>query len=1023
MKNKIMLSLSILLLSVNIYSQIAVQSFENSGDTWQPLTFSTPPCTVGNDVWNAVSSLPGISPNDGSQFWGIRDLNGSCGGNGFETITFPNVSVITASDVNFYFDYYAIGFDNNEDLKYELFFDNISQGEVIVVNGVSGNSDNTNGWRTETVSIPNSVNNVSVILSAKCNNGNERAGFDNIRLAESIANDNCVSAINLTVGSDITQNVVTGTNVGATSSGQLPNPSCANYLGNDVWYTTIVPANGILTIETLDAGSSIDTSIEVYTGNCGSLTQIACHDDKNWPTDPYSKIDLTGLANTTIYIRVWAFNNSSSGDFNIVAYSTPSPANNDCPNAENLVVGNNNTQNVVTGTNVDATNSGQLPQPNCANYQGNDVWFTALIPASGIITVETQNAGSNIDTGLAIYTGSCGSLTQVSCDDDSGIGLYSTINLSGLPNTTIYIRVWTYGNTSSGDFNIVAYSAECPSTTTWNGSSWSNGIPNANTSVIINGNYDTNTHGNFESCNLTVNSGRTVNIRPNNHVIVNNDLTITGTMQVRNLGSLLMKDDNAQVSVNGTFRVHKTTTTLNDNNDYTYWSSPVENLNISTVFASPIYHQGRLYYWDQSIANADGLGGSEALGEWIPAAGIPMEAGRGYISQGPTTGTYPQNAQVNFTGKPNNGEINLSGNAAVYNPGNPNNDLNLVGNPYPSAIDADEFINQNNTSISGTVWFWTHNTVNNQNTSGEQYSANDYASYNLTGGVGTGTNAASGGVTPNKYIASGQGFMVQTLPTVSTIKFNNSMRIEDNNNQFFRGTDTKNSSNSEKDRIWLNVESNNGGASSQTLVGFFENATDGIDNGYDGRKITDGWVNLYSKIDSLKYAIQGLSTFSSDKKVALGFQTYISDNSMLYSISVEKIEGQLKNSDVFLVDNLLNIIHDLKQGNYNFTVTEAGNYPNRFTLQFRQTTLNTEDIKTSNNFLVINRENSINIKANNNINVVKIYDITGRLLIDKNANKNEVNINTQSLIKGSVLIVNTFFEDNSSLSKKIILTK
>ncbi|MDY7394934.1 hypothetical protein UMM65_06755 [Aureibaculum sp. 2210JD6-5] len=571
--------------------------------------------------------------------------------------------------------------------------------------------------------------------------------------------------------------------------------------------------------------------------------------------------------------------------------------------------------------------------------------------------------------------------------------------------------------------NIEILSLPCSYTTTWNGSSWSNGVPNANTSAIINGNYNTNTNGSFESCNLTVNSGRTVNIRPNTHITVNNNLTVNGTVQVRNRGSLLMTDDDAQISVNGTFRVHKTTTTLNDNNDYTYWSSPVENINISSVFASPNYNQGRLYYWDQSAVNAIPYGGSEALGEWIPAAGLTMQAGKGYISQGPTTGTYPLNARVRFTGKPNNGEIELTGNSAVYNPGNPNDDLNLVGNPYPSAIDADEFISQNSTDISGTLWFWTHTTPNNGSTSGEQYTNDDYAAYNLTGGTSSAPSAGANGVTPNQFIASGQGFMVETLPTVSSIKFNNSMRVENNNNQFFRGIDTKKSAPLEKDRIWLNVESNNGGAFSQILVGFFENATDGVDQGYDGKKISEGWINLYSAIDSLKYAIQGLSSFSSDKKVALGFQTYIDDPSILYSISIDKFEGQLKNSDIFLVDNVLNITHDLKQGNYNFTVAEAGNYPNRFTLQFTQATLTTEDIKTNNQFSVINNENAVNIKANNTIDFVKIYDITGRLLIEKNVNNSDVNINTQSLIKGSVLIVNTFFEDNSSLSKKIILTK
>ncbi len=108
MKYKIILTLSILLLSVNIHGQIAKQSFENSGDTWLSLTFSTPPCSIGNDVWNSVNNLPGISPNDGSQFWGIRDLNGSCGGNGFETIVFPDVDISTFTDVAFSFNYNAI---------------------------------------------------------------------------------------------------------------------------------------------------------------------------------------------------------------------------------------------------------------------------------------------------------------------------------------------------------------------------------------------------------------------------------------------------------------------------------------------------------------------------------------------------------------------------------------------------------------------------------------------------------------------------------------------------------------------------------------------------------------------------------------------------------------------------------------------------------------------------------------------------------------------------------------------------
>ncbi|MGL5890312.1 MAG: hypothetical protein ACRC3B_10525, partial [Bacteroidia bacterium] len=41
--------------------------------------------------------------------------------------------------------------------------------------------------------------------------------------------------------------------------------------------------------------------------------------------------------------------------------------------------------------------------PNCANYQGGDIWFTMLVPASGNLVFETDSGTIN-DTGLAIWT-------------------------------------------------------------------------------------------------------------------------------------------------------------------------------------------------------------------------------------------------------------------------------------------------------------------------------------------------------------------------------------------------------------------------------------------------------------------------------------------------------------------------------------------------------------------------------------------------------------------------------------------
>ena len=93
----------------------------------------------------------------------------------------------------------------------------------------------------------------------------------------------------------------------------------------------------------------------------------------------------------------------------------------------------------------------------------------------------------------------------------------------------------------------------------------------------------------------------------------------------------------------------------------------------------------------------------------------------------------------------NNGNITVS-----LDYSNVGNNYNLLGNPYPSAIDAEVFVRLNNSVLEGTLYFWTHNSVDTgQNTT------NDYVFWNLSGG-----NVGSCGdcVTPDGKIASGQGF-------------------------------------------------------------------------------------------------------------------------------------------------------------------------------------------------------------------------------------------------------------------------
>lgn len=111
-----------------------------------------------------------------------------------------------------------------------------------------------------------------------------------------------------------------------------------------------------------------------------------------------------------------------------------------------------------TGTSVGATSTAGVPAPGCAFYSGNDVWYAVTVPASGTLMVTVDVApGGPTDMGMAFYSGACGSLSLLECDDDDGPGLMPMITYGGLtPGATVYVRVWRYGGGTGGPFLICA---------------------------------------------------------------------------------------------------------------------------------------------------------------------------------------------------------------------------------------------------------------------------------------------------------------------------------------------------------------------------------------------------------------------------------------------------------------------------------------------------------------------------------------------------------------------------------------
>ena len=301
---------------------------------------------------------------------------------------------------------------------------------------------------------------------------------------------------------------------------------------------------------------------------------------------------------------------------------------------------------------------------------------------------------------------------------------------------------------------IVAVCTSVPSTsvligfdsTTWNGLSWSNGLPTLLKTVVINANYNTTTQGNLDACGVIVNSGVTLTVTSGNYLTIQNALSVSGTINIQNTGSLVQISNTAVNT--GNITMTRTTSTY-EKYDYVYWSSPVA----STTMLNPFTGWRMDYAFLFNTANfSDRFNGSYPQTTGTPDSfddngddwqnvnnSTVMIPGKGYIVMTPTTGSFPTTANVNFTGVPTNGIVNIPM-ALSANNSDANDDFNLIGNPYPSAISAASCINANLPNISGTIYFWTHiGNISpiNAGPNSNNYNSDDYALFNLSGATRT----------------------------------------------------------------------------------------------------------------------------------------------------------------------------------------------------------------------------------------------------------------------------------------------
>ncbi len=297
------------------------------------------------------------------------------------------------------------------------------------------------------------------------------------------------------------------------------------------------------------------------------------------------------------------------------------------------------------------------------------------------------------------------------------------------------------------------------------------------------------------------------------------------------------------------------------------------------------------YGWDESIDTNGGVR------PWVNLTSYTYEV---HTADGIALSTTDATTYtLNMTGALMTGPV--SSPALTYTTPNGNH-LELISNPYPSAVDFDALATANNTVINNKNWLWDPST----------------GSY----------LARAGGAGGQQYIQVGQAFLVQTF-AAGTFDFTNTERVH--SNEPFR-SDLPN---------MLTVKASGGdyNFSDEIIIRFDEGATNGYDEAIEARKLE----SMYDDATSIR------SIASDATELSINVLPYESLSRDLVSVPVKfkcgyDDEYTLDFSGLETFDNGTEVwLEDLKEGGDWVSINENPEYTftaspdddqNRFIIHF-----------------------------------------------------------------------------------------
>ncbi|WP_432671673.1 hypothetical protein [Flavobacterium sp. SM2513] len=538
--------------------------------------------------------------------------------------------------------------------------------------------------------------------------------------------------------------------------------------------------------------------------------------------------------------------------------------------------------------------------------------------------------------------------------------------------------------------------------TTYENGSWDNGIPTIEMHAVILDDFITSTD--LVTNSLTIKPGTFFTVASGTTLTVENAINNEAGVDyfvIENNGTLLQ---NSSIPSTALATVKRNSYDL-FRQDYTLWSSPVFEPNLRNFSPATLFNRFSTYDFDTSVngsykqeifTNADVLHKKFLLA-------------KGYLIRMPNNSTpyavdaTPQFYPGVFKGILNNGAITIPLYGIVPSV---SNGLNLVGNPYPSAISIPSFFAANPT-LATTLYFWRKQASTDPLYTG----VSGYATYTSMGFVSADVNINT--ITPTD-IQTGQGFFVVANSAVpGDLIFNNEMRTNGAATFFKSSTET-----AEMHRLWLNL-SHVTEIVGQTLIGYKIGATEDADNGIDALYFNDGVIALTSLIGNKEYIIQGRSLpFVDTDVVPLGFKTNVTGS---YTISLADFDGLFaENQNIFLKDNLTAVLHNLKLSAYTFT-TQLGLFNERFEVHYSSTLGTTDSEFVKNSILIAVHNQNITINAGSVImDKIELIDAAGRVIYTEEG-VNDSKITLQNILAtNQFLLVRIYTKDHTIVHQKIL---